>query len=74
MTNREMLIASLKEELDDPASSESFIAYHVACPYIGASRDVSTPCDSASEPPWRWDQIGMCGPCIMDWLDKEVSP
>lgn len=73
MTNREMLIASLKDELDDGAASFSNIAYHIACPYVGVSHDVPTPCDNASLPPWRWDQLKICGPCIVDWLDKEES-
>ena len=74
MTNRELLIASLKGELDDWAASESNIAYHIACPHIGDEEDVPTPCDNASEPPWKWDQIRICGPCITAWLDQEVSP
>lgn len=36
MTNRDLLIASLKDELDDWAASESNIAYNIACPYYGA--------------------------------------
>ena len=71
MTNRELLIAALKDELDDPAASESIIAYRVACPHY--DEDVPTPCDNASEPPWKWDQIGTCGPCITAWLDAEES-
>lgn len=73
MTNRELLIAALKDELDDPASAESFIAYHIACPHVGDSVEVPTPCDNASEPPWKWDQLRICGPCITAWLDAEAT-
>lgn len=73
MTNRELLIAALKDELDDPAASESIIAYRVACPHYGEREDVPTPCDNASEPPWKWDQIEICGPCITAWLDAEEA-
>lgn len=67
MTNRELLIASLKGELDDWAASESNIAYNISCPYYGES---GHPCDKLN---WPWSTLTICGPCKMEWLDKEVS-
>ena len=23
--------------------------------------------------PWKWDQLKICGPCILKWLDEEVA-
>ena len=71
MTNRELLIAALKDELDDPAASESIITYRIACPHCG--RVVPAPCDNTSEPPWKWDRLKICGPCITEWLDAEAA-
>ena len=70
MTNRELLIASLKDELDDWAAPESNIAYNIACPYFGGE-EYGHPCDGEKYP---WDTLRVCGPCKMEWLDKEVSP
>ena len=67
MTNRELLIASLKGELDDWAASESNIAYNIACPYYG---EFGHPCDELE---WPWSELTICGPCKMEWLDKEAS-
>jgi hypothetical protein len=70
VTNRELLIASLKDELDDWAASEANIAYNIACPYF-AREEHGHPCDREKYP---WDTLRVCGPCKMEWLDKEVSP
>ena len=73
MTNREMLIKSLTDDFDDPAASESNIAYHIACPHVGTAGGQHHPCDDAKVPPWKWDQLKICGPCIMAWLDEEAA-
>lgn len=67
MTNRELLIASLRDELDDWAASESNIAYNIACPYFGEC--YGHPCDGKS---WPWNTLSVCGPCKAEWLDKEA--
>lgn len=69
MTNRELLISALKDELDDPGSSESIIAYHIACPHYW-NDGISHPCDYAKFP---WNTLTVCGPCIMEWLDSEEA-
>ena len=66
MTNREMLLDALQGKNDDWGQTESDIAYHIACPY----RHGKHPCDDVQYP---WNTIDVCGPCIMEWLDKEVS-
>ena len=68
-----MLIKSLADDFDDPATSESNIAYHIACPHIGIREDEHHPCDDATAPPWKWDQLKICGTCIMEWLNEEVA-
>ena len=70
MTNRELLIKSLSGELDDWAAEESNIAYHIACPYYSVGIEDAHPCERVQYP---WDTLKICGPCIMDWLDKEAS-
>ena len=70
MTNREILIASLKGELDDWAASESNIAYNIACPYFGAGLEEPHPCHGLE---WPWSTLTVCGPCKIEWLDKEAS-
>lgn len=68
MTNRELLIASLNDDLDDWAASESNIAYNIACPYYG--EPYGHPCDGLT---WPWSTLTVCGPCKAEWLDKEAS-
>lgn len=68
MTNREMIIKSLLDDFDDSAYSESNIAYHIACPYYSGGEP--HPCDGMQYP---WSTLDVCGPCIREWLDKEVS-
>lgn len=70
MTNRELLIKSLSGELDDAAAAESNIAYGIACPYYSVGIEDALPCERVSYP---WDTLKVCGPCIMEWLDKEAS-
>ena len=70
MTNRELLIKSLSGELDDWAAEESNIAYGIACPYYGAAIEDVHPCEGEQYP---WDTLKVCGPCIMEWLDKEAK-
>lgn len=69
MTNRELLIASLMDELDNPAASESNIAYNIACPYY-SGEEPGHPCDGLR---WPWSTLSVCGPCKAEWLDREVS-
>lgn len=67
MTNREMLIKSLQDEFDDWAASESNVAYGINCPYYEIE---GHPCEKEEYP---FDTLRVCGPCKMEWLDKEVS-
>ena len=68
MTNRENIIKALKDEHDDPGWTESVIAYNIACPHYGPLDGL--PCGGYEYP---WDELTVCGPCKMEWLDKEVS-
>lgn len=70
MTNRELLIAALKDELDDWAASESTIAYNIACPYYGIGLEEKHPCHDLK---WPWNTLDVCGPCKIEWLDREES-
>lgn len=67
MTNREMMIKSLQDAFDDWALSESNVAYGINCPYYEIE---GHPCDGQEYP---FDTLKVCGPCKMEWLDKEVS-
>ena len=67
MTNRENLIAALQDKHDDWAWSEATIAYDIDCPY---SNTEGHPCDNETYP---WSMLKVCGPCKMEWLDKEVG-
>ena len=67
MTNREMLLNALLDRNDDWATTESDIAYHIACPYRSKEQGA---CDDLDYP---FSELDVCAPCIMEWLDKEVS-
>lgn len=73
MKNRELLIHALEDGEDydffddGGATTESVIAYHIDCPYTSTE---GHPCDGEVYP---WDTLDVCGPCKMEWLDKEVS-
>ena len=67
MTNREMLLNALQDKNDDWGQTQSDLTYHIACPY---SDDKGHPRDDYQYP---WNDLDVCWPCIMEWLDKEVS-
>lgn len=69
MTNLEYLTAALHDEIDDGgASMESAAAYHIACPYYAG--DKGLPCEGLEYP---WDELRVCGPCKLEWLEKEYE-
>ena len=68
MTNREEIIMALQGKHDDWAHSESVIAYRIACPHYAGQKGL--PCDELEYP---WSTPTVCGPCIQEWLDAEVS-
>lgn len=76
MTNRELIIKalqSLPEDAEDAfddsgATTESVIAYSIACPHTVS--ETPRPCDGLDYP---WNTLDVCGPCIQEWLEKEVS-
>lgn len=68
MTNRDYIIAALQDEFDDNgATMESVAAYNIACPYYGGTDGHR--CEGV---PYPWDRLRVCGPCVLEWLEKEM--
>jgi hypothetical protein len=69
MTNREFTLRLLAdpEYVDDGgACYESWIYYHIDCPYFVG--DERKHCDAEHEP-----SFNLCARCKMEWLDLEVD-
>lgn len=68
MTNQELLIKALNEEIDDGgATMEAEIYYHIACPYrFGDKRAL---CNDDDNDTCR----EVCFKCKAQWLDSEVD-
>ena len=67
MTNRDMLIATLKGKLDDYGAEEANVYYHIACPYIHGDKRAK-----CHDKEWLIDR-NMCTECKFLWLDQEVD-
>lgn len=68
MTNRDMLIATLKGELEDYGVEEANVFYHIACPYY--ENDKRAKCHVLKD--FQMDRK-MCTECKVLWLDQKVD-
>ena len=82
MTNKEMLIAVLNDEIDDcGASREAWVHYHIGCPYSAADRRCR--CYPAYFRFGKTDRVSfretkeisreLCVSCKEKWLESEVD-
>lgn len=65
MTNRNMMIMTLKGELDDYGAEEANIYYHIDCPYVSGDKR----CECEGKKVTR----ELCIECKYKWLDSEVD-
>jgi hypothetical protein len=65
MTNRDMMIMTLKGEFDDYGAEEANIYYYIDCPYVCGDKR----CECKSEKVTR----ELCIECKYKWLDSEVD-
>lgn len=66
LTNRDMLIATLKGKLDDYGAEEANIYYHIACPYHAG--DNRAKCRGRTI-----TTRNVCTECKVLWLDQRVD-
>lgn len=82
MTNQEMLIAALNGEIDDGGASwESWIHYHINCPYFDGDRRCH--CYPEEYRKGEIDRVKfkdekeatreLCVECKAEWLESEVD-